>query len=123
MSIFLWRIVAAGFFIVAGVNHFVMPEFYLPLIPDYLPYPVLLNALSGLWEIVAGVGLLFTKYRRSAGWALQVLLLLFISSHIYFIQQGACVYEGLCVPMWVAWLRLLLLHPLIMWLVWRVSAQ
>jgi HAMP domain-containing protein len=25
----------------------------------------------------------------------------------------------LCVPMWVAWLRLFLIHPLLIWWVWQ----
>lgn len=104
------------FFIVAGRNHFANPEFYFPLIPDYLPFPVLINDVSGIFEILLGLGILFKKYSKMAAWGIIVLLLLFIPSHIYFIQIGACVEDGLCVPKWVAWIRLLLIHPiLIFW--------
>jgi len=104
------------FFILAGRNHFANTEFYIPLIPDYLPFPVLINNVSGIFEILLGLGILFKKYSKIAAWGIIVLLVLFIPSHIYFIQIGACVEDGLCVPKWVAWIRLLLIHPiLIFW--------
>ena len=72
--------------------------------------------VSGIFEMLLGLGILFKKYSKMAAWGIIVLLLLFIPSHIYFIQIGACVENGLCVPKWVAWIRLLLIHPiLIFW--------
>lgn len=103
------------FFIFAGRNHFANPEFYYPLIPDYLPYPEFINSASGFIEILLGLGLMFKKYSKVAAWGIIVLLLIFIPSHIYFIQLGSCIENGLCVPEWVAWLRLVLIHPLLLY--------
>jgi uncharacterized membrane protein len=110
-----------GFFLIAGINHFVNPHFYLPLIPEYLPYPEALNYISGILEVVAGIGIFGRQTRVYAGWLIIALLLIFIPSHVYFIQIGSCVPQGLCVPEWVAWVRLLLIHPLLIGWAWLVK--
>lgn len=104
------------FFIVAGVNHFIQPDFYYPLIPDYLPWPKFINLISGVLEVLLGLGILLPSSRKVSAAGILVLMVLFIPSHIYFIQIGSCVEDGLCVPEWLAWLRLVLIHPLlILW--------
>lgn len=115
------RLALAGFFIIAGLNHFVLPHFYYPLIPEYLPFPVTINYASGVIEVALGVGLLFAQIRKLAAWGIIILMVLFIPSHVYFIQIGSCVEDGLCVPEWVAWVRLVLIHPGIMYWAWRVK--
>lgn len=109
----------SGFYLFAGLNHFLNPGFYLPLIPDWLPNPELLNNSSGIAEMLLGAALLYKPSRIPAGWGVIALLAAFIPAHIYFIQMGGCVSDGLCVPGWVAWVRLLLIHPLlIIWAWW-----
>lgn len=108
-----------AFFVFAGLNHFLSPDFYYPLIPPYLPFPKVINVLAGILEVMFGLALLWKKVRNDAAYALIVLLILFIPSHVYFIQLGGCVENGLCVPAWVAWLRLIIIHPLLMVWVWR----
>jgi uncharacterized membrane protein len=107
-----------GFFTFAGINHFITPEFYYPLIPPYLVYVEAINMLSGALEILLGIGLLFKSTRKYSAYLMIVLLIAFIPSHIHFIQLGGCIPDGLCVPLWVAWMRLLLIHPLFMLWVW-----
>ena len=106
------------FFILAGLNHFIDPEFYYPLIPPYFPFPIWINVISGLLEIVLGTALLLSGYRRYAAYGLIILLILFIPSHVYFIQVGGCIDGGLCVPAWIAWVRLIVIHPLLLWWIW-----
>ncbi|TDQ19231.1 putative membrane protein [Algoriphagus boseongensis] len=108
------------FYTVAGINHFVNPEFYLPLIPDYFPFPSAINLGSGILEVALGLGVLVSpKTRKMASWGIVILLIAFIPSHVYFIQIGSCVQEGLCVPEWVGWVRLVVVHPLlIFWAIW-----
>ncbi len=106
------------FFIIAGSNHFVMPEFYYPLIPDYLPFPVWINFVAGILEIILGIGVLFAKTRYYAANGIMLLLVLFIPSHIHFIVIGSCVEGGLCVQPIIAWIRLLVIHPLLILWVW-----
>ncbi len=103
------------FFVFAGVYHFINPDFYYPLIPDYLPFKKTINIISGIVEILLGLGLLFDQYRRSAAYLLIFLMIAFIPSHIHFILLGSCMDGGLCVPEWVGWMRLLVIHPLLVY--------
>lgn len=109
------------FYIFAGVNHFINPEFYKPLIPHYLPWRDIINICSGIFESVFGIGILFEKSRQISAYGIIVLLLLFIPSHVYFIQIGACIPDGLCVPMWIAWVRLIVIHPILIFGAYYVS--
>ncbi len=109
------------FYLIAGINHFWHPEFYLPLIPEYLPWKVLLNGLVGVIEIALGLGVLIKSTRQYAAWGIIILLILLVPSHIHFIQLGSCVENGLCVSPTVAWGRLIIIHPLLMmWAYWHV---
>jgi uncharacterized membrane protein len=107
------------FYLVAGINHFLTPDFYLPLIPPFFSYPESINVLAGVAEILLGLGVLYFPTRKRGAWGIVMMLVCFIPSHVYFIQVGSCIPEGLCVPAWIGWLRLLLIHPvLIYWAVW-----
>lgn len=104
------------FFLFAGANHFINPDFYLPLIPDYLPAPVFLNLLSGFIELALGVLLFIPKLTKLAAYGIMLFLLVLVPSHIYFLQIGSCVEGGLCIPEWFAWIRLIIIQPLfILW--------
>ncbi len=120
---YIARNLLAAFFALAGLNHFVMPEFYLPLIPDYLPFPNRINVMAGVAEVVLGIGLLIAPLRQWAAWGIVALLVVFVPSHVYFIQIGSCVEGGLCVPPWVAWVRLLVIHPLLIGWAWYVRKR
>lgn len=107
------------FYLVAGVNHFVTPDFYLPLIPPFFTNPEWINILSGVAEVLLGLGVLYLPTRKRAAWGIFGLLLCFIPSHVYFIQIGSCIEGGLCTPEWVGWFRLLVVHPLLLfWAFW-----
>ena len=117
-AIFLVILILSMF--VAGINHFFNPQFYFPLIPDYLPYPKTINLVSGILEVVFALLLISRNTRKFAGYGIIVLLILFIPSHVHFIKIGACVPGGLCTPLWVAWLRLLIIHPLLLLWAWSI---
>lgn len=109
------------FYIVAGFNHFLNPEFYLPLIPPIFPDPEKINVLSGIVEILLGTGILFYRTRKICSYGIIILLLAFIPSHVYFIQIGSCIESGLCVPEWIGWIRLILIHPVLLFWAWKVG--
>lgn len=116
----LLRLTLIGFYLVAGIYHFINPEFYLGLIPDYLPYPEFINYLSGFLEIGLALGVALPKTRMLAVKGIIVLLVLFIPSHVYFIQIGSCVETAFCISPWISWVRLLLIHPLLLLWAWAV---
>ena len=55
----------AVLYILAGINHFINPTFYLRIIPPVLKYKQLINSISGAAEILLGI-LLLTSYRPMA---------------------------------------------------------
>ncbi len=105
------------FYIMAGINHFRNPETYYRLIPPYLPAHIQLNTLVGIAEIICGIFLFFSPTRKWAAYSIVLMLLAFIPAHIYFIKMGSCLPD-LCVPQWVGWTRLLILHPLLIAWAW-----
>ena len=109
------------FYIFAGINHFWHAHFYYPIMPLYLQtWAYQLNIVAGLAEIVLGLLLIFSVTRFLAAIGIFVMLLAFIPAHIYFIQIGSCIPNGLCVPQWVGWARLVIIHPILLAWVWWV---
>lgn len=107
------------FYVAAGINHFISPNFYLSLIPPFFSFPEWINFLSGIAEILLGLGVLYFPTRSRSGLGIILLLLAFIPSHVYFIQVGSCIESSLCVPEWIGWFRLVIIHPiLIYWAFW-----
>ena len=108
------------FYIIAGINHFWHAKFYYPIIPPYFqPWAYQLNFIVGLAEISLAVMMAFAFSRKLAAIGIIVMLVAFIPTHIYFIQIGSCVPNSLCVPAWIGWARLLIIHPiLIAWAWW-----
>lgn len=71
------------FFILAGANHFADTDFYLRLMPNYLPAHLELVYLSGVFEIAGGVGVLVPYVRSIAGWGLVALLVAVYPANIH----------------------------------------
>ena len=71
------------FWVVAGVNHFVSPDFYVPMMPPYLPGHLELVYLSGALEMLGGILVLVPRVRAMAGWGLVALLLAIFPANIH----------------------------------------
>ena len=110
------------FYIFAGYNHFANPAFYYPIIPPYLSeWSRSLNILSGIIEIALALMLIPNETRKAAAWGIFIMLIAFIPSHIYFIQRGHFQLGSLEITPLIAWLRLLLIHPLLLFWAWYIS--
>jgi uncharacterized membrane protein len=75
--------VMAAFYVAAGVMHFARPEFYVAIMPPYLPWHLELVYLSGVAEILCGVGLLIPQTRVLAAWATIALLIAVFPANIH----------------------------------------
>ena len=68
------RWLLATLFVVAGVLHFCITDFYVKIMPPYLPWHEELVYVSGVCEFALGVGLLIPGVSRWAAWGLIALL-------------------------------------------------
>ena len=112
------RFVFAAFFTLTGALHFVVPGAYLAIMPPALPQPLLLVYLSGLAEIVGGIGLLIPASRRVACFWLIVVLVAVFPANIQMLANARA--RG--VSGWaeaLLWLRLPFQFVLIWWL-WKL---
>jgi len=70
------------FFIGAGLNHFLNPQFYDALVPSFIPFPRMVHLFTGILEIIIPL-LLLTKYRKEAALVMIVLLVLLYGANLH----------------------------------------
>ena len=71
------------FFVGAGLDQLVNPEFYLSIMPPVFPLHSEAVLISGVLEIVGGIAVLMPGLRRAAGWGIFVLLIAVYPANIY----------------------------------------
>lgn len=98
-------------YIAAGTNHFINPKPYLALMPPYLPAHAQLVIISGIAEIVLGVGLLFPATRSLSAWGLILLLIAVVPANVFMAMSN----RFRKIPAWLRWARLPLQGLLIWW--------
>lgn len=106
------RIVFAVVFVVAGCLHLLVPQFYMRIMPPYLPYPLALVYVSGVCEVLCGLGVLSVATRHAAGWGTVALLVAVLPANIFMVTHPETFPT---IPAWALWLRLPLQLPLIWW--------
>lgn len=105
--------------VLAGVVHFVNPEPYLMMMPDYLPWHEALVFISGVFEVLLGVALFVPKARSLAGWGLIALFIAILPANIYMASEGIQP-PGLEMSPTAAWIRVAFQAVFIYW-AWAVS--
>jgi len=112
---FTLKYLFAVFFVLAGLNHFKNQEFYMRMMPPYLPWHLFLVYLSGFVEIALGVLLLVPKLKRLAAWGLVGLLLAIFPANIHMAVHADQFPEFSAAMLWA---RLPLQAVLIAWAYW-----
>jgi len=98
-------------YIILGILHFTNTGFYRPFMPKFLPAHDLLIYLSGIAEILLGIGVLFPQTRTLALWGIIVMLLVFLIVHVNMLFPA----NGLGISACILWLRIPLQFLLIYW--------
>jgi uncharacterized membrane protein len=108
---------AAIFYVASGSLHFVKPELYLKIVPPYVPWHQFVVRVSGMLEILGGLGLIVSLTRRAAAWGLIALLIAVFPANLYMatnpVEAGAASIDPV-----LRWIRLPLQLLLILWLYW-----
>jgi uncharacterized membrane protein len=105
----------ALFMVGAGTLHFINPDFYLKIMPPYLPLHLELVYVSGFCEIALGVLLLIPRFSRFAAWGIIALLIAVFPANIYVYQHQ----DVLPAPPTLHLLRLPLQGVFILWAYWH----
>lgn len=109
-------LVALGLlFIAAGANHFLNPEFYLRIMPPWVPAHRAMVALSGVFEILGGLAVFVAPARRWAGWGLVLLLIAVFPANVHMALNPEQFPD---LPRAALWARLPLQGALIAWAWW-----
>jgi uncharacterized membrane protein len=81
------------------------------MMPKFLPKHELLIYMSGLLEILLGLGVLFQSTRNSALISIILMLVVFLVVHINMLFPG----NQLGIPTWILWLRIPIQFLLMYW--------
>lgn len=105
--------------VAAGTLHFVATDAYVAIMPDYLPLHRELVTLSGAFEILFGLGLLYGRTRGISGICLIMLYISVLPANVNMAVQDIQP-AAFHIPAILLWARLPLQLVLIYW-AWRVS--
>jgi uncharacterized membrane protein len=105
--VFLW-------FFLGGIAHFAATQLEMSIVPPSLPSPRALVLISGVFELLGAIGLLFGATRRAAGVGLFLLTIAVTPANLYMVQHA----ERFDVPYWLLVARLPLQLALLAIIAW-----
>ena len=94
--VFLW-------FFIGGIGHFAFTGAEMRIVPPYISWPREAVLISGVFELLGAVGLLWLASRRAAAIGLFILTLAVTPAHIYMLQAPELFAS---VPYWALLLRM-----------------
>jgi uncharacterized membrane protein len=115
-------VLAVVLYVSAGVLHFIKTEAYLRIMPPYIPFHAPLVIISGVFEILGGLGLLLPQMRRAAAWGLIALLIAVFPANIYMATSPIEAGAASLAPA-LLWARLPLQLLLVWWLLWCTRSR
>jgi uncharacterized membrane protein len=80
-------VISSIFYTITGIKHFIESDYFLSIIPPYLPFHIELVYISGFFEILFGLMILFPKYRYYGSIGLILLLIAVFPANIYLAQS------------------------------------
>ena len=102
-------------FALAGANHFAHTDFYVGIMPPYLPWHTALVYVSGLCEMALGVMLLFRCSELLAAWGMMALIVAVTPANVQVAIHPEQYPADSPAALWV---RLALQGVLIAWAYW-----
>jgi uncharacterized membrane protein len=107
-------------FALAGMNHFAHTDFYVRIMPPYLPWHAALVYVSGVFEVVLGLMLLFRRTERLAAWGMIALIVAVTPANVHMAIH-ADLYPAFSPA--ALWVRLALQGVLIAWAFWYTRSR
>ena len=110
-------------YLMIGINHFLEPDFFLKIMPPYLPWHLELVYISGAFEIVLGLSLMISKLRKYAAWGIILLLIAVYPANIYLAFNEAPQKALDISPFLASWVRLPIQFVLLGFAYWHSKEQ
>jgi uncharacterized membrane protein len=82
------RWVMALFYFTAGVIHLRSPAGFMPIVPDWVPFPLQVVLLTGVAEILGAIGLIIPRLRWLAGLMLALYAVAVFPANIKHALEG-----------------------------------
>jgi uncharacterized membrane protein len=102
-------------FALAGANHFAATDFYLSIMPPYLPWHLALVYVSGACEIAVGLALLVRRVERFAAWGMVALIVAVTPANLHMALHAELYPQFSAAALWA---RLPLQIVLLLWAYW-----
>jgi uncharacterized membrane protein len=111
------RAILAISIMIVGITHFTHPDQYARIVPPQLPYPIGLVYISGVFEILGGIGLMIPYVSVAAAWGLIALFVAVFPANINQAINSIPI-DGIPHSPIGYWLRLPFQAVLIAWAWW-----
>lgn len=105
------------FFVGAGFLHFVLLDFFSSIVPPYFSNPEALVKISGVFEILGGIGILIERTRQWAAYGLIALCVAVLPANIHMAMHPDQFAD---IPVVLLYLRLPL-QALVIWVIWKAG--
>jgi uncharacterized membrane protein len=112
------RAVLAAIYLVAGCAHLLSPGTFLPIMPDWVPFPLQVILATGVCELAGAIGLLTSRFRQAAGIALALYAVCVFPANIKHALLGLAI-DGMQLGWWYHAPRLAF-QPVLVW--WALFA-
>jgi uncharacterized membrane protein len=119
-TVLRWLLTA--FMVTGGVAHFTITDTYVAMMPEALPWHRPLVYVSGVFEILGGLGLILPQTRRLAAWGLVALLLAVFPANVN-MAINHIPFGDYDTPVWALWARLPLQAVFLAWAWWYTRPE
>ncbi|MEO5590637.1 MAG: DoxX family protein [Gemmatimonadaceae bacterium] len=111
----------AAIFVGGGIMHFVVPDRYASIMPPWIPHPMEMVYLSGVFELLGGVGVLVPRARKMAGIGLIALLVAVFPANVQML--GDALRSGASALSIIGLFLRLPLQPLMIVWIYRAAVR
>jgi uncharacterized membrane protein len=103
----------AAFYLTAGIVHILAPDRFLPIVPDFVPWPREVVLATGVCEIAGSLAFLTRRLRRLAGVMLALYAVCVFPANIKHAIDG--IHLPLVPDSWWYHGPRLLMQPVLVW--------
>jgi uncharacterized membrane protein len=103
-----------AWFLIGGIAHFAATRTEMRIVPPSIPWPHATVLVSGVFELLGAIGVLWHRTRRAAGIGLLALTVAVTPANIYMLQHP----NLFGIPAWLLIARLPLQAALLVLIAW-----